>query len=698
MTYRWLAALGLVALGACSNPSGGDAGEAPEEAANETPAAESQSVYTILTSGTKIGDMVVDRAGNEITVDYEYRNNGRGPTMAEEITLNEDGVPVAWSVKGNTTFGNAVDESYSVTDGTANWTDSTGTGDAAIDQPSVYIAQSGTPYALAVYAGALLGDDDMSMPALPAGTLSMEELESFEIEGADGALDATAYALIGPELDPTYFLMDADGEEYLALMTPEFLIVKEGLEGNDEMLRQKAVDYSTQRFEDLQAEYAHNFDGPVRITNVRVYEPETMALSEPSSVLVEDDRITAIEAADASGEGEYVIDGEGGTLIPGLSDMHGHMGQNSALLNVLAGVTFVRDMGNDNEVLDELIGKIENGTLAGPRIVRSSFIEGKSPYNSNNGMIVSNQEEANQAVRDSCEAGHFFQIKIYNSMKGEWVPEMVDLAHECGLRVAGHVPAFSRANQMIEAGYDELTHINQVMLGWVLEDDEDTRTLLRLTALQRLPNVDLDSEQVQETLDLMVENDVSIDPTLAIHEALLLSRNGETRAGVADYVDHMPVGVQREAKQAWSNIETPEDDEAYAGAFDQIVETLSRMREAGITIWFGTDMGGAFNQHREMELYQDVGFTPAEILTRATQEAADYLEMGDEIGSIEEGKKADFFLVPGNPLEDLAAIKTVELVMKDGTAYFPSEIYPAFGIEPFVDAPEVVAPEAANAE
>ena len=202
MTYRWLAALGLVALGACSNPSGGDAGEAPEEAANETPAAESQSVYTILTSGTKIGDMVVDRAGNEITVDYEYRNNGRGPTMAEEITLNEDGVPVAWSVKGNTTFGNAVDESYSVTDGTANWTDSTGTGDAAIDQPSVYIAQSGTPYALAVYAGALLGDDDMSMPALPAGTLSMEELESFEIEGADGALDATAYALIGPELDP----------------------------------------------------------------------------------------------------------------------------------------------------------------------------------------------------------------------------------------------------------------------------------------------------------------------------------------------------------------------------------------------------------------------------------------------------------------------------------------------------------------
>ncbi|MEQ9314638.1 MAG: amidohydrolase family protein, partial [Henriciella sp.] len=405
------------------------------------------------------------------------------------------------------------------------------------------------------------------------------------------------------------------------------------------------------------------------------------------------DRIVSIGAADASGEGEYTIDGAGGTLVPGLADMHGHMGQDSALLNVLAGVTLVRDMGNDNEVLGELIGKIEAGTLAGPRIVRSSFIEGKSPYNSNNGFIVTSQEEANEAVRKSCEMGVFNQIKIYNSMKGEWVPEMVDLAHECGLRVAGHVPAFSRANAMIEAGYDELTHINQVMLGWVLEADEDTRTLLRLTALARLPDLDLSSPVVQETLDLMVEKSVSIDPTYAIHEALLLSRNGETRAGVVDYIDHMPVGVQRSAKQAWSKIETPEDDAAYSGAFDQITETLSLMKDRGITIWFGTDMGGAFNLHRELELYQNIGFTQGEILRRATQDAADYLGMGEDIGSIEEGKLADFFLVPGNPVEDLKAIKTVKLVMKDGVAYLPSEIYPSFGIRPFTEAPEIVSPE-----
>ena len=692
MKYALLAGIGLMALGACSNDTQEAAGTQPADTGAEA----SQTSYTVMVSGTKIGDMVVDEAGNEITVDYEYRNNGRGPTMAETITLGDGGIPVAWSVTGNTTFGNAVSENFTLTDGTASWTDSTGSGEAEISEPTVYIAQSGSPYALAVYAGALLQDDDRSMPALPAGTLSLEELDRVSLTSGEETVDAMVYGLVGPELDPTYFLMDASGEEYLGIITPEFLIIREGLESHDEMLRERAVQYSTERFEELQAEHARNFDGLVRISNVRIFDPASGTLGEPASVLVEGNSIVSVDAADASAEGETLIDGEGGTLMPGLADMHGHMGQNSALLNVLAGVTLVRDMGNDNEVLGELISKIEAGTLAGPRIVRSSFIEGKSPYNSNNGIIVTSQEEANEAVRTSCEAGHFFMIKIYNSMKGEWVPEMVDIAHECGLQVAGHVPAFSRANQMIEAGYDELTHINQVMLGWVLEADEDTRTLLRLTALTRLPQVNLQGEAVQRTLDLMVENDVAIDPTVAIHEALMLGRNGELQPGVVDYIDNMPVSEQRAARQAWSNIETPEDDAAYRGAFDQIIETVSMMRERGILILFGTDMGGSFNLHRELELYQQAGFTTGEILTRATQEAADFVNMGNETGSIEAGKKADFFLIPGDPVADLKAIKTIRFVMKDGVGYVPADIYPAFGIEPFIDGPAITAPDAAS--
>ena len=60
------------------------------------------------------------------------------------------------------------------------------------------------------------------------------------------------------------------------------------------------------------------------------------------------------------------------------------------------------------------------------------------------------------------------------------------------------------------------------------------------------------------------------------------------------------------------------------------------------------------------------------------------------MGSIEKGKLADFFLIPGDPVKSLKAIKTIQMVVKDGTFYSPSEVYPKFGIQPFVAAPESV--------
>ncbi|MEZ5997872.1 MAG: hypothetical protein R3B98_04195 [Hyphomonas sp.] len=92
---------------------------------------------------------------------------------------------------------------------------------------------------------------------------------------------------------------------------------------------------------------------------------------------------------------------------------------------------------------------------------RSGFIEGKSPFSSNNGILVNSEEEAVAAVDWYADQGDFWQIKIYNSMNPALVPAIVKRAHERGLRVTGHVPAFTDANHMIEAGYDEMTHINQ---------------------------------------------------------------------------------------------------------------------------------------------------------------------------------------------------------------------------------------------
>ena len=105
-----------------------------------------------------------------------------------------------------------------------------------------------------------------------------------------------------------------------------------------------------------------------------------------------------------------------------------------------------------------------------------------------------------------------------------------------------------------------------------------------------------------------------------------------------------------------------------------------------------TDTGGSFTYHRELELYQRAGMVPAEILKRATFDSAKYVGQDQRLGSIEKGKLADFFLVRGDPTKELKAIKTVSMVVKDGTFYYPSEAYPKFGIEPFTGAPTVNEP------
>ncbi|MBO0322411.1 amidohydrolase family protein [Muricauda sp. CAU 1633] len=645
--------------------------------------------YTVIVGENKVGYLKTNISGDTINIDYDYKNNGRGPTMKETIVLNADGFPTSWEVTGNTTFGNAVDEHFSLEGNNASWTDATGSGSATLGEPQLYVNQFGSPYSTVLAARLLLKAPENTLPVLPAGNLTLTKMEDLTVPmpAGDGELSLTSYALSGADLDPSYFIVD-DAQKFFAFISPRYIVIREGFEAVEKDMRQLSENYSAERYENLQKEFAHNYEGKVRIRNVRVFDPNTLSLTDPVSVVVEGEKITAIEAADASSEGEVQIEGNGGTLVPGLFEMHAHTGDDDALLNVLAGVTSFRDMGNDTEVLTSLIEKIESGVLAGPRVTRLGFIEGKSPYNSNNGILVETKEEALAAV-DTYDSLGFYGVKLYNSMNGEWAPDIVKKAHGQGLFVTGHVPAFSNANAMLNAGFDEMTHVNQTMLGWVLEPDEDTRTLLRLTAMKRFPELDLNSPKVQETMDLFVSNNTAIDPTLAIHEMLMLSRNGEVTPGAVDYIDHMPPNEQRSLKVALAQIADEEEDKAYREAYAKIVETLKMMKDKGIFIVAGTDLGGAFNFHRELELYnQQLGYTPAELLKLASYDMAEYLGQED-LGSIEPGKLADFFLVPGNPVEDIKAIKTIALVSRGGTFYYPTEVYPAFGITPFTEKPEV---------
>lgn len=649
--------------------------------------------FTVVTGGNKVGHLTATRNGAAVAIDYDVKNNGRGPTIAETLTLDQRGLPTQWTISGATTFGSKVDERFALADGKATWTDSVGEGSASVSEPSLYIGQAASPWSLGLYAAALLKDADRSLPALPGGAVRVVPGDSLAVTDGKQSINVRVHAVSGLEYAPDYVLLD-DRQALFAVISPGSVVVRKGFEGEQVRLRKLAADLSTKRLEQIQQLTAHRYGAPVRFRNVRIFDPREMALSAPVSVVIHGRHISSIQPIDSPvSPGEVLVEGEGGTLVAGLHEMHAHTGQEGALLNIAAGITTTRDMGTDNAVLDALVARIEAGTIGGPRVHRSGFIEGKSPFNSNNGILVNSEAETLAAVRWYAARG-YGQVKLYNSMRPEWSAVAAKEAHRLGLRVAGHVPAFSNADAMVDAGYDELTHINQIVLGWVLSPEEDTRTLLRLTALKRLATLDLSAPRVQRTVNHIAERKVAVEPTIAIHENLLLNRGGAVPSGAVDYIDHLPVGEQRGARQGWADMSAPGDAEAYAAAYARILDTLRQMRARGILLIPGTDLGGSFTFHRELELFAQLGYTPAEVLRLATWDMAAYLGQDQSTGSIERGKLADFFLVPGDPTADLKAIKTIRAVVKDGAVYYPAEVYPHFGIKPFGTAPRVTLPDA----
>jgi imidazolonepropionase-like amidohydrolase len=656
--------------------------------------------YSVVSEGKTVGRMIVDDQAAAQDVRFDYRNNGRGPTLHERLALSSGGVPVRWTVEGSTAFGGGVQETYSWAQGRATWRSQADQGSASSSQPPLYVVNDGTPWSTAVYAHVLLKRPNHTAEVLPKGRLRLSALRQATI----GKLAVTAYALDGVNLQPDILLTDRAGRLYAVYRqdpgsAPQ-IVIREGREADFAALQALGKSLAIDQARALQAKAAHRFDAPVRIKNVRIFDPRTQALTEPKAVVVFRGRISTVEpyqAAAPDRPDEVVIDGQGGTLLAGLHDMHSHTTVQSGALYLAAGVTTTRDMGNDNLALLDLIQRIGAGDTPGPHIIRSGLLEGRSPYSTTMGLLPATLDEAIADVDRYADRG-YWQIKIYNSMTPAWVKPIAAEAHRLGLRVAGHIPAFMSADQAVQDGYDELTHANLLMLSWILDTTkEDTRTPLRITALARAAKLDFASPKVQATLALMRAHNTAFDPTAVIMERLMLSRAGQVQEGDQPYLDHMPIGYQRFRRRSFVDVSNPATDEAFRKGFDKILELIRILDEQGTRILPGTDDPSGFTLHRELELYVKSGLSPGKVLRMATLDCDRYLGRDQDFGSIERGKAADLILVTGDPTHNIRDIRQVRMTMKGGVVYFPAELYDAMAIVPFAPAPPL-KPAIAGAE
>jgi hypothetical protein len=108
--------------------------------------------YVFITGDKNVGHLTAETKGDQTTIDYDVKNNGRGPTIAESIRLDAAGLPTEWTIKGTTTFGSKIAEHFIRKGSRGEWVDSTGKGHATIRTPSIYLAQSSSPWANGVYA------------------------------------------------------------------------------------------------------------------------------------------------------------------------------------------------------------------------------------------------------------------------------------------------------------------------------------------------------------------------------------------------------------------------------------------------------------------------------------------------------------------------------------------------------------------
>ncbi len=639
----------------------------------------SQNYKWYLEKTTPGGQTTITHSSDDrITNESFLHWNNREYTLSSELQLDENGLVVAQQITGTGPFGADIDETFSMQGDSATWKTVGEGGLISGAEPAFYLPTENAAVAsLAALVRAALKNMNNEIALFPSGSARVEKVSTTEVETPDGPVTLSLYAVFGLGFTPNYLWMD-DALELKAIADSWMGMIPEDWSTESlEKLSEIQLAEDARLIEELAGSLAHQQQSAVLFENVAVADVESGELLNAYHVLVQDGKIAALSSFPLTDVDAVRIDGSGKTLIPGLWDMHGHFGMADGVLNIAGGITSVRDIGNEHEQIMSMTEKINSGEVIGPTTYRAGFMDRAGPFAS--GWAAESLEQALDRV-DFFAANGYMQIKLYSSIEPAWVAPIAERAHSHGMRLSGHIPAFMSARQAVEAGYDEIQHINMVFLNFLAGDREDTRKQLRFTLYgDEAHNLDLDSQEVEDFIALLKEKDVVVDATAAIFETMLIHMPGQPDPTFAAVIDHLPSSVARPL----FNAEMKLGENWPASAVAQAA-MLKKLYESGVQLVPGSDHMAAFTLHRELEVYAEAGIPAAAVLKMATLDSARIVGVDEITGSIAVGKASDMVLIDGNPFEDISAVRRATLVMKGDTLYRPAELYPAVGVKPFL--------------
>ena len=622
---------------------------------------------TILSTAGPHGESWMWKAPDGTRMSRESLNlRGQVFEMDAAGVAGTDGMPARVTIRGVTPQGDA-SETLAIEGGRARWKSPVDGGEAAYSGPRFYASFGGPIDMTAWLVERLVAAPNRTLDLLPGGQARAEQLTTLEVGEGAARQTITAWGVSGLSNAPTPVWTDASGVFFGFYGGIAWLPA--GYESALPAMEKAQNDALATQVTRLSRQLARTPKGPVAFTNVQLYDAPGRRFLADHTVVVEQDRIVAVGPSRATTvpPGAEQIDGRGKTLVPGLWDCHMHVGGDFTGLQELSlGVTSVRDPGNSDPATMDRAARRARGDLLFPHVYASSLIDGKGPYTAQVANVATSEAEAVALVRRAHENG-FIGVKFYGTLDPKWLPAAIAEAKKLGLHVHGHIPAGMRPLDAVNAGYDEITHIN-----WIIMQAMPDSVIPVSNGIARFEgpgrygrDVAVDGKVMRTFITTLAERRIASDPTMVAFEGLYVPEMGDLSPAFSPFVGTLPPATERGFRLGGFAVPKDLTRADYRASFEKMKTLLAAMHRAKVPIVAGTD-GFGLELVRELEIYVEAGLTPADALATATLEAAKLVGVEKRTGSIEVGKAADLVLVEGDPAKRIGDLRQTRVVMLDG--------------------------------